>query len=428
MSKVSNEKLVLHLPFDEEVGSAVAYNYAPNRTSSNDAVIGTGCSFTEDAMLGNALKLSSADAECSVAENVVDLSGEFTIAGFAKCPESQIRFLMDYDGGNTQQLHTAQVSPSQWHFLTIQRVLMNAIYYTRFIVDTNIVYNEPSLGVPMFCSVSCNESSNEPVIIDDVRAYNRALTLMEVFTLQKECDHLDFLVDGVNFKEFGVEVSETHGLLGGLERKAPLRVDWDSLHGEVVDLSRPHWNARQISLECFIVASTNTAFIRSMNRFLKAFNKAGTQRLTCIYADSVKPLEYDVYRNDEIEVDYTWSDELKVGTFTIALIEPQPIKIVLKHICQSSGDAWFQCNSDKPLLVTWGDNTTNCAISTDGGSTWDTTSRKALNSSNLKGTPVRVKHTYAAAGDYDIVIHGNMESISNLTTNCIVVYGADGNI
>ena len=37
--KVSKENLVLHLPFDEEVGSTRAYNFAPNRTTDNDALI-----------------------------------------------------------------------------------------------------------------------------------------------------------------------------------------------------------------------------------------------------------------------------------------------------------------------------------------------------------------------------------------------------
>ena len=231
---------------------------------------------------------------------------------------------------------------------------------------------------------------------------------------------MEYYVDGVNFKTHGVEVSKANGLLDELERKEPLRVDWDGAHGEVIDLSRPHWNRREISLECFIVASSNTAFVRSLNRFMAQFRKAGTQRLTCEYAGTVKPLEYDVYRDEKVEVDKNWNDELMVGTFTLVLIEPQPIKMVLKHICQSANStAWFQCQTYKMLTVSWGDQDTSCTVN-------DTDSR--TKSTNLHGTPIKVAHTYAAAGEYDIVIHGNIEEITDFTTNCILVYGADGNI
>ncbi len=421
--KVSKERMVLHLPFDEAVGSAVAYNYAPNRTSNNDAVLSGDCEITEDAVFGNALRMG-ADGECSVGENLINFAEEFTLSAFIKPTSGEISFVMNYSGGNQPHTHNVAVSPSQWKFVAIQRVLMGNTYYTRFILDDQIVFNQPAPGVSVGCGVCIGE--DDECAIDELKAWNRALSLTEIFTLQRDDEYLDFYVDGVNFKTYGVEVSGHKGLLDELERKDPPRMDWDSMHGEVVDVSRPHWQPRDIELECFIVASDKSAFIRAKNRFMAAFNKAGLHRLTCEYAGTVKPLEYDVYRTERVEVEDNWSDDPLVGTFTIALREPQPIKMVLKHICQSANsEAWFQCHTDKPLSVSWGDQDDTCTIVTGSG---NATKSNWLHDAN--GNPLKVKHTFAAAGEYDIVIHGSIEKITpnSFTTNCIIVYGADGNI
>ena len=139
-----------------------------------------------------------------------------------------------------------------------------------------------------------------------------------------------------------------------------------------------------------------------------------------MYKRQVKPLEYDVYRNDKVEIDKTWNDELMVGTFSITLIEPQPVKMVLKHICQDENSmAWFKCKSDKMLTITWGDGDDNCIIN-------DTEAKSK--SSGIHGTPIKISHRYATAGEHNIVIHGNMESVTDFETNCITLYGPNGNI
>ncbi len=419
MSKVSKEKMVLHLPFDEEVGSTLAYNYAPNRTASNDATITGDCELTEDAVFGNALQINGENSECSVSQNLIEFEGEFTLTTFVKTTDDELTILMNFGNGGLYHSHTAAVRPSEWYFVAVQRVLIDSVYHTRFVLNRHVVLDEESPNVPTGLSIIDGSEENTSVVtIDELKIWNRGLSLTEIFTLQKEDEYLDFYVNGENFKLYGVEVSAANGLLDALERKDPLRVDWDSVHGEVIDLSRPHWNRREITLECFIVASSNTAFIRSLNRFLEAFAGAGTQRLTCEYAGSVKPLEYDVYRNDKVEVEHNWTEELKVGTFTISLIEPQPVKMVLKHICQSANsEVWLQCHSDKFLNVTWGDNDTTCQV--DGESSART---KSSNLRSRNSATFTVRHTYATAGEYDIVIHGNIEDITDFTTNAIIIW------
>ena len=408
--KVSNENLVLHLPFDEEAGSAVAHNFAPNRTNANDAILTGDCSFNEDE---GYLRLNES-GEVSVNANLLNYNGEFTTTAFIRAKGGQISFLMTYQGNNLHHTHSVSTSPNSWYFCAIERVIVGNTYYARFLLDEQVVLNEPCLGIPS--GISINVSDDEPTAdVDDLKLWNRALTLSELFALSRADGDVEYLVDGVNFKTFGVEVSQANGLMDALERKEPLRVDWDSVHGEVIDLSRPHWQRRELTLECFITASSNYAFVRAMKRFMSAFEKAGTQRLTCQYQGSVKPLEFDVYRNDKVEVDKTWNEDLMVGTFTLALIEPEPVKMVLKHIAHEGNyTAAISLQTDRKLTITWGDGTTNCIITAGTGN--------AYKSANLSGKPLSVRHTYATAGDYDIVIHGNIEDILHFDSNCITLW------
>lgn len=405
--------MVLHLPFDEEVGSAVAYNYAQWRSDSSDGKLSGDCVFNEDQ---GYLQMVGGNATVSVNADLIDFSGEFTLTAFIKTSENKLLFSIQ--SAQAKQEVSAEVVPNEWYFLAIQRTYEEDGWHNRVLFDEQILLDELTAEQPVGISVNDeNEDGTAIICADDLRVWNRALTLAELFKLQRQDEDVEYYVDGVNFKQFGVEVSKADGLLDALARKDPLRVDWDSEHGEVVDLSRPHWQRREISLECFIVASDNYAFVRAVNKFLAAFEKAGTQRLTCEYAGSVKPLVYDVYRNDTVEIDKTWNDAVMVGTFTLNLIEPKPVKRVLKAILEANSYATITLTTTKMLSVSWGENDASCEYSTDGV-TWSVRSK----STNLQGTPLYLRHKYTKAGEYNIVIHGAIEEISGFSTNCIVVW------
>lgn len=413
--KVSNDNLVLHLPFDEEAGSSKAYNFAPNRTTGNDGVLSGNCWFNEE--LG-CIHFDDSSAEVSVNENLIDFTAEFTCTMFIRPYSGQISLTMNYLGNALYHTHTLAANANAWYFCAIERALVGNVYYTRFFVNEQLVLNEAALGTPAGFCICDGETDNSSADVDELKMWARALSVSEIFSLCRADDDVEYYVDGVNFKTFGVEVSQADGLLDALERKEPLKVDWDSYHGEVIDLHRPHYQPRDITLECFIVASSNYQFVKAMRKFFDAFEKSGTARLTCEYTSNAKPLEYDIYRNDKVEVEKTWNDELMVGTFTIALREPQPVKRVLKFICQSAADAVFTISTNKRISVSWGDNNMACYVSTDGGSTWTDNDR----SQGISGTAVKVKHPYSSAGSYNIVIHGNIEDIDSLTSDLIPLW------
>ena len=72
---------------------------------------------------------------------------------------------------------------------------------------------------------------------------------------------MEYFIDGNNFKEFGVFVSKSAGLVGRLERKEALQVNWDNYHGIVRDKQRPRYKERNITLDCLIEAAGRAAYV-----------------------------------------------------------------------------------------------------------------------------------------------------------------------
>lgn len=227
-------------------------------------------------------------------------------------------------------------------------------------------------------------------------------------------EDVEYLIDGVNLKEYGVEVVSSTGLVDGLEMKEPLSVDWADYHGEVVKLTSPRYKSREISLDCYIVADNNDDFVARISALMGVLQSTGLRRLECFPSNSEKPLVYDVYLVDKVEVEKTWNDEPMVGTFTITFIEPSPVKRVIKHTATSTGYCTINITTTKKIQITWGDNSSICQCYIDGS--WVTQSA----SDNLSGT-LQIRHQYSA-GTFYVAIHGVIEEITKLTTSGTVVW------
>ena len=143
-------------------------------------------------------------------------------------------------------------------------------------------------------------------------------------------------------------------------------------------------------------------FIKKITTFEQQFDKTGTNRLM-IDVHPVKPLIYEVYCKDAIEISKEWSNELMVGTFKLKLVEPEPVKRVLKHI--RVGEATKTCSitltSSKYVNIYWGDGKVDYDVS---------------------GENLTITHNYDVNGDYFPVITGCIDEISSFTTNAIVVW------
>jgi hypothetical protein len=214
---------------------------------------------------------------------------------------------------------------------------------------------------------------------------------------------IKYYIDGISIKEqFGVYVSASEGIVNRPKLKEPTRFSWDSYHGESVDLQHKFYEPREITLSCFIKADSKTDFIIRLSGFEQLFDRPGTNRLV-IDASPEKPLIYEVYCTDEIAVDKKWSDTSMAGTFKLKLIEPEPVKRVLKYIRLSNAakTCTITLSTQKLVNIYWGDGLADYDIS---------------------GENLTISHNYAQNGDYFPVVTGCIDEISAFTTNAVIVW------
>ena len=221
---------------------------------------------------------------------------------------------------------------------------------------------------------------------------------------------IKYLLDGVDFKDYGISVSKSKGLVDIPKLKEPNSVEFSGYHGKAVDLYMPRFQQREITLECFIKAENGQmAFVQQLSSFAALWTQkrtgnmpAGLHELT-VMIGTMKPLIYMVYLGEGAAVEKTWNDNRMVGTFSLKLIEPEPVKKVIKHLCldEETAVTYITLSTEKRVNIYWGDGTMD---------------------SDISGNDIKIKHRYAANGDYFIVITGVIESIAKTETNDIIIW------
>lgn len=389
-----DKNLILHLPFNDPDGD-IAYDYSLSRA---DATLSGGASFSRDAKQGKSLALNGS-GEC-ITNTSIPLGSNFTLSMYVKPVHARLGWLLNLPGVDQYLEQWLDVVPGEWIFLAfVKNGKSFAVYLNHSKVYTGMMSEQP-------IGFSVNDEALEgcSAQIDEVRLYDEAKTDKEIFLMQKESD-VEYYIDGRNFKEFGVYVSESSGLVGRLARKEALQIEWDSYHGTVRDKKRPRYKERTIELSCFMEASGRSAYVEWVNLFFSQFDKEGNHRLKVEYAGSTKPLVYEVELLEESDPQKQWGkydQDLMVGKFKLKLVEDEPVKKVLRHIGgDANTTAKIKVSSSKLLNIYWGDGT---------------------HTYNVSGVDKEVVHTYTDPGEYDIVIAGVIEDITSLSTNAIVVW------
>lgn len=209
---------------------------------------------------------------------------------------------------------------------------------------------------------------------------------------------VDYFVNGINFKDYGVHVAASNGVTSKLAVKEGLSVDWHNYHGSYVD-DDVVFRDRVITLECFIEADGFDDFISKYRGFVSQFEKKGTQRLKIDVG--LKPLVYEVKSYDTIDIEKKWNAGKMVGTFAIKMVEHEPVKKVMRFIGSSGSIATITVSSDKLLSIHWG----------DGTHTFD-----------VYGSSKTVNHTYSQGGEYEIIIAGVIDEITYFNSNCTEIW------
>lgn len=389
-----DNNLVLHLPFDDPDGS-VAYDYSKSRA---DATLSNGANFSKKAKVGKSIAFNGA-GECETAK-AIPFGSDFTLSCFV-CPASKrLGWLLNLPGVDNYIEQWFNVVPGEWYFLAFVKQGSSFSVFQ----NTSQVYNGTFSGTPTGFSINDDSLNGTRALLDEVMLYNEAKSAKEVFQMQKESD-VEYFIDGHNFKDYGVFVSKSKGIVGQLERKEGLSVDWSNYHGIARDKKRKRYKERTISLDCFIEASSRSAYVERVYDFFKLFEADGNHRLKIEYDGKTKPLVYEVELHDAVDPEKKWgqySNDLMVGTFTLKLVEDEPVKRVLRHIGTTANSvASISFSSYKMLNIYWG----------DGSHTY-----------NASGLNQTLEHTYSEPGEYDIIIAGVIEDITDFSTNDILVW------
>ena len=390
-----DKSLILHLPFHDPDGSK-AYDYSQSRA---DADLSGDAKLIKDADAGKALSIKGVGE--AITAKAIPFNTDFTLTINIKTPHNRIGWVLNSPGVEKFIERWISVAPNRREFLAFVKSGNSFTVYR----NKEIVFVGTISGTPNGFALCDDDLIETNVIIDDVQLYNRDLKEKEVLMIQGANDDVEYFLDGFNFKEYGVEVSASKGLVDRLARKETLTAEWDNYHGIVRDKKRPRFKERTIVLDCFIYASSRTAFVEWVQRFFSLFDAPGNHRFKCVPHLKTKPLVYEVELHDGVSVDKTWghyNDELMVGTFQITLVEDEPVKRVLRHIGTTANTvASITVTSTKYLNIYWG----------DGSHTY-----------NVAGNQKTVEHTYEEPGEYDIIISGVIEDIEEFSTNAIVVW------
>ena len=390
------ENLILYLPFDDADGSGVAYDYSSRR---DDAVIFGDACFSRNAMKGKSFESNSGGARTS---RTIPFSSDFTLILYVMPVSDKLGWLLNLPGIDNYLEQWMDVTPNHWISLVFQKKDGIFTVYENLIE----VYSAHLTAVPVGLSINDMVLMPEThALIDELELYDKAIPLSEIREIVNNSTDVEYYINGINFKEFGVYVSKSNGLVGQLERKEGATAEYDTYHGRAYDYNYVKYKERKISLECFIEAHSRSSFIERMHHFFDQFRMKGTRRIRVEHDGSTKPLVYEVVMLEGSDPDKTfprYNEKLMVGTFTLNLEEPDPVKMVLRHIATTANSvSSITLSTPKKLTISWG----------DGEFTRGTI-----------GNNQTITHTFAEPGEYDIIISGNVEDITNLTTDDIIVW------
>ena len=201
-----------------------------------------------------------------------------------------------------------------------------------------------------------------------------------------------YFINEKNIKsQFGVYVAASEGVLDLPKIKEFTTQDWNEYHGTLVDLSAPRLQNREITLDCWINADSQLAFIQRLTSFYNEFLRSGFKRLR-IEIDNVPPLIYDTYLSDNIKITKQWTEGSQQGKFKLKLTEPNPQKRIFKFTATGRHlTCTLRILTQMAVIITWGDNERTEEV--------------------IAGNWYHATHTYDHAGEYYISISGMINQL-----------------
>ena len=183
----------------------------------------------------------------------------------------------------------------------------------------------------------------------------------------------NYLFDGLDLAlQYGIYVEKSSGFWDIPKRKGITEYDWDDENGvqSFTDADDIYFDARDVRLDCHIIANSKEDFLVKLNAFRTVLLSAGLHTLKLPYGSMV----YNVYfrENSTFNILTKWDGDKLVGKFYIPLREPTPVIIsTLVFVTSPNGGENWQPGTSH--TITWdSDGVTNVKIeySDDNGATW----------------------------------------------------------
>lgn len=398
------QNVLLNIPFDESNGSQIAYDFANNR---HDATV-TDCSFVSGKQ-GNCIHFDGT-GHADIESNLLPLSGNFTIIAWVKsgkyaddCTARRIGLFCNTDQVEGYRESWIDIEPESWGYFAVRKTgNLVSLYLDTQLIET-LVLPATLTGIAIVQDIYGTAYGYGD--LDELKIYGVALSEEEIAEELNSIAQLEYYLDGVNFSDFDLHVESSTGVLDLPKLKTPTSVDWADYHGKVIDLTDKRYQEREITLNCWLRATGKMDFTEKVNRIYGHLRQDGTQRLM-ISIHPTKPLVYEVYCEDGVAPSKRWHDDKMIGTLSLKLKEPDPVKRVIRHqrLNASNAQLTVELNTDKMVTIYWGDGEVDTDVYGDH------TGANAI------------KHTYANNGIYYAIIGGVIEEITDFNTSGIVVW------
>lgn len=149
---------------------------------------------------------------------------------------------------------------------------------------------------------------------------------------------------------YGVTVESSEGLVGKPAMKNVEAFDWKYLHGSVPDLRNRRYENKEIKLNCWISADSKQKLVESLNEFLGFFSHDELMWMKVSWDNNdghvivipdphaSKGVFSLVYLKSVSAIDYKYRFGKQIAKFSLTLIDPYPMKRVVKYQGISGGD------------------------------------------------------------------------------------------
>lgn len=139
----------------------------------------------------------------------------------------------------------------------------------------------------------------------------------------------------INLSDLSINVSSATGIADKLEAKEPLNFSWKDEHGIDYDTENIFYDARKIKLKCNMICNNIADYLQKSNKLNTILGNSNSLFLVADFSGyesdlESTPLIFKVISLGIVEHDKKWRNQKFVIEFDIDLIEPKPVKMVLK--------------------------------------------------------------------------------------------------